>query len=146
MSACFISKFHLKFGNPEIPEFFPSPTPSRSPARPRPLPARPRPFWPLPPPVGRVTQRALPLADSIVAGCLNGESGARLGGGRRRDSRPSPRVPSAATTATMLAEQENQENVPPGGKAAAPPAAVTRVALGLLRGGQQRAGLPPQVR
>uniref|UniRef100_A0A663F2L3 Cyclin-A2 n=2 Tax=Aquila chrysaetos chrysaetos TaxID=223781 RepID=A0A663F2L3_AQUCH len=44
----------------------------------------------------------------------------------------------------MLAEQENQENVPPGGKAPPPPAAGTRVALGLLRGSQQRPGLPPQ--
>ncbi|KAK4818912.1 hypothetical protein QYF61_021989 [Mycteria americana] len=43
----------------------------------------------------------------------------------------------------MLAGQENQENVPPGGKAP-PPAAGTRVALGLLRGAQQRPGLPPQ--
>ncbi|NWW50526.1 CCNA2 protein, partial [Pedionomus torquatus] len=43
----------------------------------------------------------------------------------------------------MLAEQENQENIPPGGKAGPPPAAATRVALGLLRGGQQRAGLQP---
>ncbi|KAM6076079.1 cyclin-A2 [Chlamydotis macqueenii] len=43
----------------------------------------------------------------------------------------------------MLAEQENQENVPPGGKAP-PPAAGTRVALGLLRGVQQRPGLPAQ--
>ncbi|NXU51697.1 CCNA2 protein, partial [Turnix velox] len=42
----------------------------------------------------------------------------------------------------MLAEQENQENIPPSGKAAPP--AATRVALGLLRGGQHRAGLPPQ--
>ncbi|XP_064918220.1 cyclin-A2 [Columba livia] len=42
----------------------------------------------------------------------------------------------------MLAEQENQENVPPGGKA--PPPAGTRVALGLLRGAQQRPGLPAQ--
>lgn len=49
----------------------------------------------------------------------------------------------------MLAEPENQENVPPpaAGKAAAPlPAAGTRVALGLLRGAQQRAGIPLQVR
>ncbi|KAM9295267.1 LOW QUALITY PROTEIN: cyclin-A2 [Morus bassanus] len=44
----------------------------------------------------------------------------------------------------MLAGQENQENVPPGGKAP-PPAAGSRVALGLLRGAQQRPGLPPQV-
>ncbi|NWY17288.1 CCNA2 protein, partial [Aphelocoma coerulescens] len=48
----------------------------------------------------------------------------------------------------MLAEQENQENVPPpaAGKAAAaaPPAAGTRVALGLLRGAQHRAGIPLQ--
>ncbi|KAM6120234.1 LOW QUALITY PROTEIN: cyclin-A2 [Pterocles gutturalis] len=44
----------------------------------------------------------------------------------------------------MFAEQENQENVPPGGKAL-PPAAGTRVALGLLRGAQQRPGAPPQV-
>ncbi|XP_053831447.1 cyclin-A2 [Vidua macroura] len=47
----------------------------------------------------------------------------------------------------MLAEQDNQENVPPpaAGKAAAPPpAAGTRVALGLLRGAQQRAGIPLQ--
>ncbi|NWU63884.1 CCNA2 protein, partial [Pterocles burchelli] len=43
----------------------------------------------------------------------------------------------------MFAEQENQENVPPGGKAL-PPAAGTRVALGLLRGAQQRPGNPPQ--
>ncbi|KAM6206495.1 cyclin-A2 isoform 1-T1 [Sarcoramphus papa] len=46
----------------------------------------------------------------------------------------------------MLAGQENQENVPPGGKAPPPAAAGTRVALGLLRGAQQRPGLPPQVR
>ncbi|KAM6206496.1 cyclin-A2 isoform 2-T2 [Sarcoramphus papa] len=44
----------------------------------------------------------------------------------------------------MLAGQENQENVPPGGKAPPPAAAGTRVALGLLRGAQQRPGLPPQ--
>ncbi|NXT26265.1 CCNA2 protein, partial [Syrrhaptes paradoxus] len=43
----------------------------------------------------------------------------------------------------MFAEQENQENVPPGGKAL-PPAAGPRVALGLLRGAQQRPGAPPQ--
>ncbi|NXC12932.1 CCNA2 protein, partial [Corythaeola cristata] len=44
----------------------------------------------------------------------------------------------------MLAEQENKENVPPGGKAPPPAAAGTRVALGLLRGAQQRSGLLPQ--
>ncbi|NXS51903.1 CCNA2 protein, partial [Brachypteracias leptosomus] len=44
----------------------------------------------------------------------------------------------------MLAEQENQENVPPGGKAPLPPAVGNRVALGLLRGAQQRPGAPPQ--
>ncbi|XP_074723342.1 cyclin-A2 [Strix uralensis] len=46
----------------------------------------------------------------------------------------------------MLAGQENQENVPPGGKAPPPTAAGPRVVLGLLRGAQQRPGIPPQVR
>ncbi|NXX20543.1 CCNA2 protein, partial [Podargus strigoides] len=47
----------------------------------------------------------------------------------------------------MLAEQENrenEENVPPGSKAAPPAAAGTRVALGVLRGAQQRSGFPAQ--
>lgn len=66
---------------------------------------------------------------------------------RRRPAVLSAVLPSPA--AAMLAEQENQENVPPpaAGKAAAPlSAAGTRVALGLLRGAQQRAGISLQVR
>ncbi|XP_064507537.1 cyclin-A2 [Pseudopipra pipra] len=43
-----------------------------------------------------------------------------------------------------MLEQENQENIPPPGGKAAPPPAGPRVALGVLRGAQERPGLSLQ--
>lgn len=110
-----------------------------------------RPSVPVSAPSGAAVTRRAPIGRFKSRGLLErrGRLQARPSPPRPRRSGPAAAVPPLPLARAMLTEQENQENVPPppaAGKAAAAALGGTRVALGLLRGAQQRAGIPPQVR